>query len=146
MAMAFQAQLISLVFEGTFERFPGLRVVCIEGGLSWLPALVWRMDRLFDEMRDEVPELSRRPSEYVREHVWLTTQPAEEPDRPEELIQVFERIGSDRLLFATDYPHWDYDDPLRAFPAPLPEGLRERVYGANARALYDLPSIEGQVN
>jgi predicted TIM-barrel fold metal-dependent hydrolase len=140
MAMAFQAQLVSLVFEGVFERFPGLRVVCIEGGVAWLPALAWRMDRLFDELREEVPELRRRPSEYLREHVWVTTQPVEEPDRPEQLLQVFERIGRDRLLFATDYPHWDYDDPVRAFPAPLPAGLRERVYAGNARDLYGLPA------
>lgn len=141
MAMAFQTQLVSLVFEGVFERFPGLRVVCIEGGVAWLPPLVWRMDRLFEQMREEVPELRRRPSEYVREQVWLTTQPVEEPDRPEQLIQVFERIGQDRLLFATDYPHWDYDDPARAFPAPLPDALRRRVYGGNARELYGLPEI-----
>jgi uncharacterized protein len=139
MAMAFQAQLVSLVFEGVFERFPGLRVVLIEGGAAWLPPLSWRMDRLFDEMHDEVPELRRRPSEYVRDHVWLTTQPVEEPDRPEQLLRVFERIGGDRLLFATDYPHWDYDDPLRAFPAPLPPAMRERVFGGNARTLYRLP-------
>lgn len=139
MAMAFQAQLVSLVFEGVFERFPALQVVCIEGGVAWLPPLVWRMDRLFEAMRDEVPELRRRPSEYVREHVWLTTQPVEEPDRPEQLIQVFDRIGWDRLLFATDYPHWDYDDPTRAFPTSLPEGGRDQVYSSNARALYGLP-------
>jgi predicted TIM-barrel fold metal-dependent hydrolase len=141
MAMAFQAQLVSLVFEGVFERFPGLRVVCIEGGVAWLPALAWRMDRLFDELRDEVPELRRRPSEYLHDHVWITTQPVEEPSRPEHLVQVFERIGRDRLLFATDYPHWDYDDPVRAFPAPLPAGLRERVYAENALALYGLPAL-----
>jgi predicted TIM-barrel fold metal-dependent hydrolase len=138
MAMAFQAQLVSLVFEGVFERFPGLRVVLVEGGVAWLPSLAWRMDRLFEDMRGEVPELRRRPSEYIHEHVWLTTQPVEEPERPEQLLEVFERIGADRLLFATDYPHWDYDDPARAFPAPLPPKLRERVYAGNARALYGL--------
>jgi predicted TIM-barrel fold metal-dependent hydrolase len=116
-----------------------LQVVCIEGGVGWMPPLVWRMDRLFEAMRDEVPELRRRPSEYVRDHVWLTTQPVEEPDQPEQLIQVFDRIGWDRLLFATDYPHWDYDDPARAFPTSLPAGGREQVYSANARALYGLP-------
>jgi uncharacterized protein len=140
MAMAFQAQVVSLVFEGVLERFPGLRVVCIEGGLAWLPPLAWRMDRLYDELRDEVPELRRRPSEQLREQVWVTTQPVEEPDRPDHLAQVFDRIGRDRLLFATDYPHWDYDDPVRAFPAPLPPDLAERVYAGNARALYGLPA------
>ena len=138
MAMAFQAQLISLVFEGVFDRFPGLRVVCIEGGVAWVPPLAWRMDRLFEEMSDEVPELSRRPSEYLRQQVWWTTQPVEEPVRGEHLLQALDRVGHDRLLFATDYPHWDYDDPARAFPVPLPAGLRERVFAQNAVALYQL--------
>lgn len=138
MAMSFQAQLVSLVFEGVFEALPDLRLVLVEGGVAWLPPLLWRMDRLFQSMREEVPELRGRPSEYVRRNVWLTTQPVEEPLRPDHLLQVFDRIGGDRLLFATDYPHWDYDDPARAFPAPLPIGLRERVYAGNARALYAL--------
>jgi len=110
-----------------------------EGGISWLPSHLWRLDRTWESMRAQFPHIERRPSEVVREQFWLTTQPVEEPDRPEQLVQVFDRIGPDRLLFATDYPHWDYDDPARAFPAPLPDRLRDRVYRANAVALYGLP-------
>ena len=62
----------------------------------------------------------------------------EDPERRDHLFDVIEWIGWDKLLFATDYPHWDYDDPARAFPVPLPPKLRERVYTDNARALYRL--------
>src|SRR5712675_540372 len=73
------AQLSSLVIEGVLERFPRLRIVFIEGGLGWIPATTWRMDQHFERFRDEVPHLKRRPSEYVKEHFWFTTQPIDEP-------------------------------------------------------------------
>ena len=72
--------LTSLVLEGIPERFPKLKIVFIEGGFGWIPSTMWRMDRQFDRFRSEVPHLKRRPSEYVKEHFWFTTQPIDEPD------------------------------------------------------------------
>ena len=74
------AQLTSLVLEGVPERFPKLKIVFIEGGFGWIPSATWRMDRHFEAFRSEVPHLKRRPSEYVKEHFWFTTQPIDEPD------------------------------------------------------------------
>ena len=68
MTTGMQSTLASLVFEGVFERFPKLKVVLIEGGFAWVPALRWRMDKHWERMRAEVPHLKRPPSEYVREH------------------------------------------------------------------------------
>ena len=78
-----QNTLTSLVFEGVFERFPKLKVVLIEGGFAWAPALCWRMDKHWERLRVEMPHVKRPPSEYIREHVWFTTQPIEEPDNPQ---------------------------------------------------------------
>lgn len=137
MSMAFQSQVISLVYEGVFERFPNLRVVLMEGGFAWLPSLMWRLDKLWRRLRDEVPHLKRRPSEYIREHMWATTQPMEEPHNPKHLLQVIEQLESDdMLMFATDYPHWDYDDPDRAFQVRVPADLKRKIFSENARALY----------
>ena len=116
-----QTAVTSLVIEGVFERFPRLKVVMIEGGFAWLPALSWRLDKLFERMRSEVPHLKKKPSEYIRQHIWVTTQPMEEPQDRRQLFDIMEWIGWDRLLFASDYPHWDFDDPFRAFPAGLPQ-------------------------
>ena len=85
MPQAFQAQLISMVFEGVFERFPTLKLVLIEGGFAWLPALMWRMDRAWEKLGSEVPELKKPPSHYIREHCWFTTQPMEET-KPKQLL------------------------------------------------------------
>src|SRR5262245_30272113 len=110
-----QGTVVSLVFEGVFERFPGLKVVLIEGGFAWVPSLCWRMDKHWERMRKETPHVKRPPSEYVRKHFWFTTQPIEEPDNPAHLAEIMERIGWDRLMFSTDYPHWDFDDPQQVF-------------------------------
>ena len=45
MTQVFQAQVISLVAEGVFDQFPELRVVLIESGFTWLPAVMWRIDK-----------------------------------------------------------------------------------------------------
>jgi predicted TIM-barrel fold metal-dependent hydrolase len=137
-AQTFQAQLSSLVFEGVFERLPALRLVLIEGGFGWVPSLCWRMDRAFARMRDEVPHLRRLPSEYVREQVWFTTQPMEEPDPREHVLDVMEWIGWDRLLFATDYPHWDFDDPANCLPVRITEQRRHDFFIGNAQRLYGM--------
>ena len=83
-----------------FERFPKLKVALIEGGFAWAPALCWRMDKHWERMRAEVPHLKRPPSEYVREHVWFTTQPIEEPDQPQHLAEVIDwhRLGQADVL------------------------------------------------
>jgi predicted TIM-barrel fold metal-dependent hydrolase len=133
-----QTVVTSLVIEGVFERFPRLKIVIIEGGFAWLPALSWRLDKLYERMRSEVPHLKRRPSEYIREHIWVTSQPMEEPENRQHLFDTIEWIGWDRLLFASDYPHWDFDDPFRAFPAGLPAERHRQILEGNGRAVYRL--------
>jgi predicted TIM-barrel fold metal-dependent hydrolase len=134
-----QATAVSLVMEGVFEEFPNLRIAMIEAGFSWAPALGWRMDRIWERMRKETPHLKRPPSEYMREHFWFATQPMEEPENPQDILQIFEWIGWDRIMFSTDYPHWDFDDPRQAVRVRLTDEQREKIFRANAKALYRLP-------
>jgi predicted TIM-barrel fold metal-dependent hydrolase len=134
-----QNTLTSLVFEGVFERFSKLKIVLVEGGFAWAPALCWRMDKHWDRLRVETPHVKRPPSEYVREHVWFTTQPIEEPDNPQHLAEVIEWLGWDRLMFSTDYPHWDFDDPQHTFKFAMTEAQKTKVFRDNAKALYGLP-------
>jgi predicted TIM-barrel fold metal-dependent hydrolase len=131
-----QAVLTSLIFEGVFERFPTLRVVLVEAGFAWAPAHAWRMDAHFRKLHKEVPHLKRLPSEYMRSNVWFTTQPVEEPEPREHLADAIEWMGWDRVLFATDYPHWDFDDPAHALPIRMNESQKRGIFLENARKVY----------
>ncbi len=134
---SFQDQVISLVTEGVFERFPNLKFVLIEGGFGWLPPLMWRLDRAYGKLKAEVPHLKRLPSEYIREHFWITTQPIEEPGSPAAFQRLLDDLGmNDRLMFSTDYPHWDFDAPDTAIPAGVPADVRRSIMAENARSLY----------
>jgi predicted TIM-barrel fold metal-dependent hydrolase len=63
----------------------------------------------------------------------------EEPGRPEHFHQLLDELGgADRLLFATDYPHWDFDEPSRVLPAGVSDANREAFYLGNAKKLYGI--------
>ena len=137
-ATSAQAMVTSMIMEGMFERLPELKIVLIESGFGWLPALGWRLDKHWKRLKDEVPHLKMAPSEYIKKHFWVTTQPMEETDEPEHLIDVMNWIGLDRIMFSSDYPHWDFDDPFVALPPAIGEEQQRMIYSGNARALYRL--------
>jgi predicted TIM-barrel fold metal-dependent hydrolase len=135
-----QGQVASMVTGGLFEEVPGVRVVMTESGIAWAAALRWSLDAAWELMRADHPRLTRRPSEYIDEHVWFTTQPIEEPAEPQHLMYAIEQAHlADRLLFATDYPHWDFDSPKQALPRVMDKELRRAVMCGNALDLYGLP-------
>jgi predicted TIM-barrel fold metal-dependent hydrolase len=135
-AQSCQAFMTSMIMEGVFERLPDFKLVLIESGFAWAPSLLWRLDKLHRTLRDETPHLSMRPSDYFRRQIWLTTQPMEEPIHREHVLDTIEWLGWDRLLFATDYPHWDYDDPAQVLPMPVEETKRRDFFLNNAVRLY----------
>jgi len=133
-----QAQVASLILEGVFERYPDLKIVMIEAGFGWMPSLGWRMDKNWKTLKAEVPHLKKAPSEYLREHIWVSTQPMEEAEEPEHLIDTMNWVGWDHIMYASDYPHWDFDDPMLALPPSLDDKRRAQLFSENARALYRL--------
>ena len=136
-ACSTMSHLVSLLCHGTFERLPALKVLLIEGGLAWLPGMLWRLDTNWRALRSEVPWLERKPSEVAREHVRFSTQPLEHTDGHDEtLFEMLEAAGApDNLCFASDYPHWDFDDPGFMLNR-LPEAWRAKVLHENAAELY----------
>jgi uncharacterized protein len=141
--LTFQAHLVSLIAEGVFEKFPKLKLVLCEGGVAWLIHTMWRMEKNFKGLRASVPWMKRLPSEYIFDHVRFTSQPIEEPEKPEQFLQLLEMIKAEKtLLFATDFPHWDFDDPDRVFPRKIDPKLLRRILYENAAELFGLPTLE----
>jgi hypothetical protein len=137
------AMLPSFVFNGVFDRFPRLKLALLELGWDWVVPFSWRLDATWSKLRDEVPHLRRKPSEYLREHCWFSTQPLEEPehlDQTDDVFGLFEDAGfAGRLMFSSDYPHWDFDSPYESVPESFPRERRRRILGENASGLYGLP-------
>jgi uncharacterized protein len=131
-----QAQVTSLVAEGVFDSHPEVRVALIECGFSWLPFLLWRLDKDWKAVWREVPWLKGRPSEYVRRHFRATTEPAHLPR--ERVAEVAELVGARELLmYASDHPHDHGDGGERLLDSFDDEG-RDAVLRANAAELYAL--------
>ena len=119
----FEAQLLSLIYQGVLGKFPDLTFVLLESGVTWLPGLIWRAVKTWRGVRPEVPWVKDSPAELIRRQVRLTVQPMDAPPDAADLERVIEQIGSDdMLLFATDYPHWQFDGD-----APLPDGIPSRL-------------------
>lgn len=142
--LAIQGQVISLILNGVFDEFQKLRFIVLEGGFSWLPHTLWRMDREYRQGRVEVPWIKKLPSQHAHERLRLATQPSEDITN-DQLMKVIDLIGTeDILVFATDYPHFDFDDPDAAVPRALPESLREKILYKNAAELYGFSVPEGR--
>ena len=135
-AQTFQSQLLSMIAEGVFTKFPKLKVVLLNAGIGWVPSFLWRGTKEWRALRREVPWVDRSPAEIFREHVRISCQPTDAPEDPAEFATLLEMIGSDEVvLFSTDWPHWRFDG-TDALPPNLPARLRERVLRGNALDTY----------
>jgi uncharacterized protein len=131
--------LTNWVINGLPERFPRLKVLWIESGLAWLPFLMQRLDHEYLMRVSEAPLLRRLPSEYISE-MFYTMQPMEATNL--KLLEgTFEAIRAEtQLLYASDWPHWDFDVPAKVFDLPfLDERARRNILGLNASRVFNLP-------
>jgi predicted TIM-barrel fold metal-dependent hydrolase len=132
----FEDQLLSLISNGVFNRYPHLRFVLIESGVTWLPGFIWRAIKTWRGVRAEVPWVKRSPAEVIRENVRLTVQPIDAPRDGDVFDRIIEMIDSDNmLLFASDYPHWQFDGDA-VLPPGLPPTLVQRIRVDNPLETY----------
>jgi len=98
--------------------------------------VMWRFDQEWRSLRAEVPWVKRPPSEYIVEHFRFTSQPIAEPPTSKQHLQLLEMMQADKtLLFSSDYPHWDFDNPKHVFQE-APEELRRRIFFESASEIY----------
>jgi hypothetical protein len=127
------------VVNGLSERFPKLKVLWIESGLTWAYSLMQRLDHSYMMRTSDCPSLKRKPSEYMRE-MYFSSQPMEKPDDPSILEATFKMINAEtQLLWSSDYPHWDFDLPGVIYDLPfLSEKAKRNILGANAARVFGL--------
>jgi hypothetical protein len=132
----FEDQLLSLISNGVFNRYPHLRFVLIESGVTWLPGFIWRAVKTWRGVRAEVPWVKRSPAEIIRENVRLTVQPIDAPGDSNVFDRIIEMIDSDKmLLFSSDYPHWQFEGDA-VLPPGLSPTLLQRIRVDNPLETY----------
>jgi predicted TIM-barrel fold metal-dependent hydrolase len=135
-------QMMDVVMSGILPRNPGLRIVSVESGIGWIPFVKEALDHGFDytNVRGEKPEFERRPSEYLREQVWACSFFEEYAPR-----EMLDAIGTDRVLFETDYPHpiclyGNVREKIDAAFGAHPPEVQRQVLFSNAAELYRVPA------
>ncbi|MGE4649822.1 MAG: amidohydrolase family protein [Myxococcota bacterium] len=131
--------LLMFIFSGIFERHPKLRVVCAEADAGWAPHFAYRMDHAYERHRYwlETGTLSKPPSEYFHENIYMTFQDDYAATHTAHLGT------SQRLMWASDFPHNDGTFPhTQEVVSKLTEGMSEEmrrdITGGNMRRLYGL--------
>jgi len=141
--------ITDMIFSGVFDRFPKLRVAFLEAGASWVP---WLMDRLDYEYQSIFGvkarnRLRKRPSQYFTdgEHMWFSMELEEKHG----LKYTLDAIGSERLFYASDYPHepkeGEMRDELEEFleDESIPREARQNIVYNNAMRFYGLKTPVG---
>lgn len=135
-----QDVISTFIWGRVFDRFPELKIVCVEADAGWAPHFMYRMDHFYNRHRywAKMEELPRLPSEYFRENVYMTFQ--------DDYIafNTTDMMNPDRLMWANDFPHSDSTWPwsrqiLQRQTAKLDDQQRRRILRDNVVELYDLP-------
>lgn len=130
-------QFAGLLYGGVAEKFPRLRIGFLECGVGWVPYWMERMDEEWEKRgKVEAPLCKEKPSDYVLNRNWFfATEPEEEM-----LPYAIERIGEEKILFASDYPHWDGMFPRAVSTIQgrkdLSESAKDKILGDNAKRFY----------
>ncbi|NET59387.1 MAG: amidohydrolase [Symploca sp. SIO2E6] len=130
--------LLALIEGGVLERHPQLKVGLLESGCGWLPYWLWRLDREYEDLQWEVADnVKMKPSEYFRRQCFIAIEPSEFY-----LVELIEAIGSDNLIFGSDYPHMDHKPDVVAevvaLEGQLSKGTVEKILWDNPARFYGL--------
>lgn len=129
------AHAMRLVFGGVFDRFPGVRVILGHMG-EYLPFQLARFDSMAQKVK--LPrELAKPPSEYVREHIRITTSGV---CSPAALMGAVHAMGIDNVMFAIDYPYEETGPAVQFLhELALAPADKAKIAHTNAERLLGLP-------
>jgi len=126
-----------MLMGGVCERYPDLQLIFLEAGGGWVPSILERMDEQVEAFLLEARWLSILPSEYFKRQCYVSFEPEEY-----NLAQCAEFLGSDRILWASDYPHPEYHPGLVKEVVERVKGMppddQANILGQNANRVYHL--------
>ena len=110
----------------------------MEGGIAWVSYILSRLNNEYSEWRGRLlPFMKEKPSYYFKKNFFFATQPIEEPERTSDYLKFLELIdGFDNVLFASDWPHHDFDHPSKLLGYPLPLEVKKKIMGENALKIF----------
>ena len=136
--LAMVANIVSMLETAVPVRWPDVRFAFMEAGTGWVPWLANRLDKEYIERRREVPLLQERPSHYMR-GFFYGTQPIEEPEQRTDIVKQFDLFdGENTAMFASDWPHHDFDHTQFVFGLPFSPDARRKIMGRNAARFFSL--------
>ena len=136
--LAMVANIVSMLETAVPVRLPDVRFAFMEAGTGWVPWLANRLDKEYIERRREVPLLQERPSHYMR-GFFYGTQPIEEPEQRTDIVKQFDLFdGENTAMFASDWPHHDFDHTQFVFGLPFSPDARRKIMGLNAARFFSL--------
>jgi predicted TIM-barrel fold metal-dependent hydrolase len=140
------SNLVSMITSGVPVRYPKLRIGFTEAGIAWVPFILNRLDKEYLEQRRQVPFLENRPSHYIREF-FFATQPIEEPEDPQDYVTLVKLFhGETQVMFASDWPHHDFDHPGKLFQMPFPLETKRKLLGENALRFFKINEKAQRLN
>ncbi|MCH8088718.1 MAG: amidohydrolase [Chloroflexi bacterium] len=130
----FLLSFTSMMCDGVFEKFPGLRLVMVEVGCGWISHWLDEMDANYEKFGRGMP-LTMKPSDYFKRQCWISAEPTENS-----IAAMAQHVGADRFLWGSDWPHTEgHIDPVRKVKeriASLSEDDQRKILGENALTLY----------
>lgn len=132
--------MADIIYQGIPERYPDVDIVMQEAGLGWIPFMMRRLDSEYLNHREDAPMLEKMPSEYVDDQFYFSTQPIEGDGDLEYVWSMMELIGSDNIMFSSDYPHFDFDhtDDFVSTVQGLEERDIDRICNENAKLVFGI--------
>ena len=136
----FEAMLavISFVCEGILEKFPRLKVLFLEAGIGWVPWWLERLDEHYELRPEDMPTMKMSASDYIKNRACYFSFEVDEKVLP----VAIDIVGDDRVLYASDYPHWDATSPdsvkIVTDRTDISDSVKAKVLGSNAMEVYPL--------
>jgi 5-carboxyvanillate decarboxylase len=132
--------LMRIIVAGVFDRFPKLRIVVGHLG-EGLPFWLFRLDFMHASMvranrYEGVKPLKKKPSDYLKENVWITTSGMQWAPA---ILFCQQVLGVDRVLYAMDYPYQFVPEEVKVTDElPIPDADKKKLYQSNAEHLFRL--------